>query len=63
MIDVQKVDICSFKGKVLTIFKILKIHYKDFWLEFLNKYTLDYSKIRFSKNLYHTEFIFAKQIN
>ena len=57
---------CSFKGKVLmilTIFKILKIHYKHFWLEFLNKYTLVYSEICFNKNLYQTETIFAKQIN
>ena len=29
---------------ILTIFKILKIHYKHFWMEFLNKYTLVYSK-------------------
>ena len=46
-IDVQEVERCSFKGKVLmilTIFKILKIHYKHFWMEFLNKYTLVYSK-------------------
>ena len=48
---------------ILTIFKILKIHNKHFWLEFLNKYTLVYSEIRFSKNLYQAETIFAKQIN
>ena len=29
---------------ILTIFKILKIHHKHFWMEFLNKYTLVYSK-------------------
>ena len=48
---------------ILTIFKILKIHYKHFWLEFLNKYNLVYSEIRFNKNVYRTETIFAKQIN
>ena len=48
---------------ILTDFKILKIHYKHFWGEFLNKYNLVYSGIRFSKNLYETETIFAKQIN
>ena len=64
--DVQEVYICSLKGKVLmtlTILKILKIHCKDFWTEFLNKYSLAYSKIRFSKSLYHIETILAKQIN
>ena len=48
---------------ILTIFKILKIHDKHFWLEFLNKCTLVYSEMRFSKNLYQAETIFAKQIN
>ena len=65
-IDVQEVERCSFKGKVLmilTILKILKIHYKHFWLEFLNKYILVYSEIRFSEDLYRTETIVAKQIN
>ena len=45
---------------ILAIFKILKMHYKHFWLEFLNKYTFVYSEICFSKNLYQTETIFAK---
>ena len=44
---------------ILTVFKILKIHYKHFWLEFLNKYSLVYSEIRLCKNLYRTETIFA----
>ena len=60
--DVQEVDRCSFKEKVLmilTIFKILKIHCKHFWLGFLNKYILVYWEIRFSKNVYRTETIFA----
>ena len=54
-IDIQEVDICSSKGKVLiilTVFKILKIHYKHFWGEVLNKYILVYSGIRFSRNLH-----------
>ena len=48
---------------ILTVFKILKIHYKHFWLEFLNKCTLVYSETRFSKNVYQRETILAKQIN
>ena len=65
-INVQKKNRCSFKRKVLIIlkiFNILKIHYKHFSLDFLNKYTWVYSEIGFSKNLYQTEAIFAKQIN
>ena len=41
-INVQKKNRCSFKRKVLIIlkiFNILKIHYKHFSLDFLNKYT------------------------
>ena len=56
---------CSVKRKVLMIliiFKILKIHYKHLAGVF-NKYTLVYSEKRFSKILYQTETIFAKQIN
>ena len=47
---------------ILTIFKILKIHYKHLAGVF-NKDTLVYSEKRFSKILYQTETIFAKQIN
>ena len=48
----------SFKVKVLLIFtilKILKIYYDYFWLDFLNKCTIVYLEIRFSKNSYHIE--------
>ena len=55
-IIVPDVDrLCSFKENVLmilTIVKILKIHYNHFWLEFLNKFAIIYSKICYSKNLY-----------
>ena len=48
---------------MILMFTILKIHYNRFWLEFLNKYTIVYSEIRFSKNLYRIETIFTNQTN